>query len=78
MGAFGVATMWEAVFADVGVALLATLNAARILRTGERKRAEYPPADEATEQGGGLPAAPLYHSLSARPDSTSMLMCCWM
>ncbi|NLK19800.1 MAG: HAD-IC family P-type ATPase, partial [Synergistaceae bacterium] len=33
MGAFGVATMWEAVFADVGVALLATLNAARILRT---------------------------------------------
>ena len=32
MGAFGVATMWEAVFADVGVALLATLNAARILR----------------------------------------------
>ena len=34
MGAFGVATMWEAVFADVGVALLATLNAARILRTG--------------------------------------------
>ena len=33
MGAFGVATMWEAVFADVGVAVLATLNAARILRT---------------------------------------------
>jgi Cd2+/Zn2+-exporting ATPase len=32
MGAFGVATMWEAVFADVGVALLATLNAARILQ----------------------------------------------
>ena len=33
MGAFGVATMWEAVFADAGVALLATLNAARILGT---------------------------------------------
>lgn len=32
MGALGVATMWEAVFADVGVAVLATLNAARILR----------------------------------------------
>lgn len=31
MGAFGVATMWEAVFADVGVALLAILNAVRIL-----------------------------------------------
>ncbi len=33
LGAFGVATMWEAVFADVGVALLATLNAARVLKT---------------------------------------------
>lgn len=31
-GAVGVATMWEAVFADVGVALLAILNAVRILR----------------------------------------------
>lgn len=31
MGAFGVATMWEAVFADVGVALLAVLNSARTL-----------------------------------------------
>lgn len=30
MGAFGIATMWEAVFADVGVALIAILNAARI------------------------------------------------
>ena len=32
-GAFGLATMWEAVFADVGTALLAVANAARILRT---------------------------------------------
>lgn len=32
LGAVGVATMWEAVFADVGVALLAILNAVRILR----------------------------------------------
>ncbi|MFT4072151.1 MAG: heavy metal translocating P-type ATPase [Dysgonamonadaceae bacterium] len=31
MGGFGVANMWEAVFADVGVALLAILNAVRIL-----------------------------------------------
>ena len=31
-GAFGVATMWEAVFADVGVAFLAILNAIRIQR----------------------------------------------
>jgi len=30
MGAGGIATMWEAVFADVGVALLAILNAVRI------------------------------------------------
>ncbi|WP_321333314.1 heavy metal translocating P-type ATPase [uncultured Bacteroides sp.] len=30
LGATGVATMWEAVFADVGVALLAILNAMRI------------------------------------------------
>ena len=32
LGAFGVATMWEAVFADVGVSLIAILNAVRILR----------------------------------------------
>lgn len=32
MGAWGVATMWEAVFADVGVALLAVLNAVRLQR----------------------------------------------
>ncbi len=30
MGAMGIATLWEAVFADVGVALLAILNAVRI------------------------------------------------
>jgi Cd2+/Zn2+-exporting ATPase len=31
LGAFGFASMWEAVFADVGVALLAVFNALRIL-----------------------------------------------
>lgn len=31
-GALGMATMWEAVFADVGVALLAVLNATRVRR----------------------------------------------
>jgi len=31
-GAFGLATMWEAVFADVGTALLAVANATRVLR----------------------------------------------
>ncbi|MGG6241500.1 heavy metal translocating P-type ATPase [Nodosilinea sp. AN01ver1] len=32
LGAIGIATLWEAVFADVGVALLAILNAGRVLR----------------------------------------------
>lgn len=32
LGAFAVASMWEAVFADVGVALLAILNAVRIMK----------------------------------------------
>lgn len=31
MGAFGLATMWGAIFADVGVSLIAVLNALRIL-----------------------------------------------
>ena len=32
LGAFGIATMWEAVFADVGVAVIAILNAVRAIR----------------------------------------------
>lgn len=32
LGAIGIATLWEAVFADVGVALLAILNAGRIIK----------------------------------------------
>ncbi|GAB6119550.1 heavy metal translocating P-type ATPase [Dysgonomonas termitidis] len=32
LGGFGLANMWEAVFADVGVSLLAILNAVRILK----------------------------------------------
>ncbi len=32
LGAFGLASMWEAVFADVGVAVIAILNAGRMLR----------------------------------------------
>jgi Cd2+/Zn2+-exporting ATPase len=31
LGAGGIATMWEAVFADVGVALIAVLNAMRVI-----------------------------------------------
>ena len=38
LGAGGVATMWEAVFADVGVALLAILNAVRIQRMDFTRR----------------------------------------
>ncbi|WP_455383624.1 heavy metal translocating P-type ATPase, partial [Salinispira pacifica] len=34
LGAVGVATMWEAVIADMGVALLAVLNATRVLGAG--------------------------------------------
>lgn len=32
LGAFGMATMWEAVFADVGVSVIAILNSMRILK----------------------------------------------
>lgn len=33
LGAMGIATMWEAVFADVGVTVIAVLNATRTMRT---------------------------------------------
>ena len=44
LGTMGLATMWEAVFADVGVALLAVLNSLRVMsswgeRSGEAARA---------------------------------------
>ncbi|MDR2394063.1 MAG: cadmium-translocating P-type ATPase [Treponema sp.] len=35
MGALGIATMWEAVFGDVGVALIAVLNAMRVMKTAK-------------------------------------------
>lgn len=35
LGAAGMANMWAAVFADVGVSLLAVLNATRVMRGGE-------------------------------------------
>ena len=38
LGAFGVATMWEAVFADVGVAFIAILNAMRCLHVEAFKK----------------------------------------
>ena len=33
LGAFGMANMWEAVFADVGVSVIAILNSMRALKT---------------------------------------------
>lgn len=35
LGAFGIATMWEAVFADVGVSIIAILNSMRALKVEE-------------------------------------------
>ncbi len=32
LGIFGIATMWEAVFGDMGVALIAVFNAMRVMR----------------------------------------------
>jgi Cd2+/Zn2+-exporting ATPase len=37
LGSMGIATMWEAVFADMGVALLAVLNSVRTLHVTEKK-----------------------------------------
>jgi len=36
MATGGLATLWEAVFADVGVALLAVLNAMRVIKAGDK------------------------------------------
>ncbi|MDL2206719.1 cadmium-translocating P-type ATPase [Eubacteriales bacterium OttesenSCG-928-N13] len=36
MGAFGIATMWEAVFADVGVSVIAILNAMRSMKHSQK------------------------------------------
>lgn len=32
LGAFGIANMWEAVFADVGVTVIAVINSTRCLK----------------------------------------------
>ena len=37
LGAFGKADMWLAIFADVGVMVIAVLNAIRALHTGREK-----------------------------------------
>ena len=41
LGVIGIATLWEAVFADVGVALLAIFNAGRILRVKPIELTDY-------------------------------------
>ena len=51
LGAGGLATMWEAVFADVGVALLAILNAVRIQRMDFSSRPLRPFAAVARQRG---------------------------
>jgi Cd2+/Zn2+-exporting ATPase len=39
LGALGMASLWEAVFADVGVTILAVLNSTRIIAPKRRNRA---------------------------------------
>ncbi len=57
LGAGGLATLWEAVFADVGVALLAILNAVRVQRhkfyEGRDQLLELEQAVEVTAQNCG-------------------------
>ena len=38
LSAFGISTMWEAVFADVGVSIIAIINALRVLRVKKKKK----------------------------------------
>lgn len=52
LGAFGMANMWEAVFADVGVSVLAILNASRALRTSGQEVPE-PSVPVALPEGNG-------------------------
>ena len=52
LGAFGMANMWEAVFADVGGSVLAILNASRALRTSGQEVPE-PSVPVALPEGNG-------------------------
>ena len=63
LGAGGLATMWEAVFADVGVALLAILNAVRI------QRMDYATPGTA----GAAPAAAPAAAAAPRPENESVM-----
>lgn len=50
LGMFGLANMWEAVFADVGVALLAILNATRVRRYSDPQARDGRTADQAVQE----------------------------
>ena len=49
LGALGIANMWAAVFADVGVAVIAILNSMRTLRLSEEDRARVISVQEAKQ-----------------------------
>lgn len=57
LAAFGLATMWLAVFADVGVTVLAVLNAMRSLRP-PRQHHTRPDGDEETRGDAGSSSVP--------------------
>ena len=50
LGALGISGMWEAVFADVGVSVIAILNAMRALKTNGRD-VQLRAAARASEEG---------------------------
>lgn len=54
LGTFGVATIWEAVFADVGVMLMAIFNAARALSTGTARARDSCAGHGRTGTGNGF------------------------
>ena len=59
LGASGIATLWEAVFADVGVTLIAIMNAVRIQKkisfTGNMRRySNFEQTVRMLEKTGGL------------------------
>ena len=57
LATFGLATMWLAVFADVGVTVLAVLNAMRSLRP-PRQHHTHPDGGEETRGGAGSSSVP--------------------
>ena len=58
LAAAGMATMWMAVFADVGVTVLAVLNAMRSLRPPRRQRHTHPYDDGGRRDGAENSSAP--------------------